>query len=336
VRLLEHLGYTNIEHFHGGMHEWQDAGLTLERTQGVSVAPLVMQPAAAIATAPADIAAPAGIPADAPAVARAASRDRWHSLVDLFENRSTADLVISWFGTIVACAIVYWALSAWSMGGLREGGNVIGGGIHGVLTALYFSFVTATSVGFGDVVPLGAVRALAIFEAVVGLLIFGAVVSKLVSRRQEQIVREIHRIAFEDRLERVQTDLHSVLMEMQTIAQQCKTTHADVQQLSARLESASGMALSELRTVHDLLYRPQSLPEEAMLEGILASLAILLREMRELLRCMSFERSAYLTKNIEGVSRYAEEICSDCVPRRYAPHLREWMDAIKATAPELT
>ena len=315
MRLLEHLGYTNIDHFHGGMHEWQEARQPLERAQ--------------------PMASPTRATAAPAAIAPARPADRGHSFVDLFERRSTADLVALWFGTIVACAFVYWVLSAVSMGGLREGGTTIESGIHGLLTALYFSFVTATSVGFGDVVPLGPVRALAIVEAVVGLLIFGAVVSKLVSRRQEQVVTEIHRIAFEDRLERVQTDLHSVLMEMQTIAQQCKSKGTDVQQLSARLESASGIALAELRTIHDLLYRPQSLPEEAMLEGILASLAILLRELRELLRCISFDRSPYLKKNLEGVSRYAEEICSDCVPRRYAPHLREWMDAIKATAPDL-
>ena len=311
MRLLEHLGYTRIEHFDGGMHEWQDAGLALEggaRLPETAAAPPPRRPRG----------------------------DRWRKSLDLFERRSTADLAAIWFGTIFACAIIYWGLSTYSMGGLREGGHVIGGGLHGVLTSVYFSFVTATSVGFGDVVPLGAVRAIAIGEAVVGLLIFGAVVSKLVSRRQEQIVSEIHRIAFEDRLERVQTDLHNVLMEMQTIGQQCKSPDANVAQTRARLESASGVALAELRTIHDLLYRPQSLPEEAMLEGILASLAILLRELRELLRCVSFERSAYLKKNLQGVSRYAEEICSDCVPRRYAPHLREWMDEIKKTAPDLT
>jgi len=309
VRLLDHLGYTRIEHFHGGLHEWQDAGLPLERGREQSPA--------------------------APAPAQSPRTDRWHAVIDLFEQRSTADLAVLWFGTIVLCAVVYYGLSVLFIGGLREGDHLIGGGLHGLLTALYFSFVTATSVGFGDVVPLGPVRALAIAEAVVGLLIFGAVVSKLVSRRQEQVVSEIHRIAFEDRLERVQTDLHSVLMEMQTIAQQCKTAGSNVEQIRARLESASGIALAELRTIHDLLYRPQSLPEEAQLEGILASLAILLRELRELLRCVSFERSAYLKKNLQGVSRYAEEICSDCVPRRYAPHLREWMDVIKATAPDL-
>jgi hypothetical protein len=312
VRLLNEMGYTQVDDFTGGMQVWQEAALPIESGTGKPIEPPVV-----------------------PRVPAPAHRERGRALVDLFERRSTADLVILWFGTIFACAVLYWLLSKTPIGGLREGSGPIDGGLHGLLTALYFSFVTATSVGFGDVTPLGSIRALAIAEAVVGLLVFGAVVSKLVSRKQEQVVSEIHRIAFEDRLERVQTDLHFVLMELQTIANQCKTPGIARQQVRARLESAVAICLAELRTIHDLLYRPQASPEESVLEGILASLATVLHELRELLRCITFEKGAYLTKNLRGVSEYAEEICSDCVPRRYAAHLREWMDTIKATALEL-
>jgi potassium channel LctB len=317
VRLLQELGYQRVSHYGGGIAEWQEAGLPMETGAagpGIS-APL-----------------PTRSPSNRTVIAR---MDRGHSLIDLFERRTTGDLIFLWFGTILGCALLYWIISTTSMGGLREGDRTIDGGARGLLTALYFSFVTATSVGFGDVVPLGTVRLIAILEAVVGLLVFGAVVSKLVSRRQEQIVGEIHRIAFEDRLERVQTDLHLVLMELQAVAQLCRTREADPQQIRSRLDSASGMCLAELRTIHDLLYRPQSLPEEALLEGILATLALVLRELRELLRCVPFEKSAYLAKNLHGVSRYAQDICSECVPRRYAPDLREWMDEIQHTAPDL-
>lgn len=310
--LLTEMGYTKVDDFTGGMQVWQEAAMPLETAEETAIEQPVVTP-----TPP------------------AVKRDRGRALVDLFERRSTADLVILWFGTIVTCALLYWLLSATAIGGLREGSRPIAGGIRGLLTALYFSFVTATSVGFGDVTPLGPIRALAIAEAVVGLLVFGAVVSKLVSRKQEQVVNEIHRIAFEDRLESVQTDLHFVLMELQSIEQRCRTPGIDQQQVRGRLESVSAICLAELRTIHDLLYRPQSLPDESILEGILASLSIVLRELRELLRCISFERSGYLKKNLRGVSEYAEEICSDCVPRRYAAHLREWMDTIKETAADL-
>jgi hypothetical protein len=75
-------------------------------------------------------------------------------------------------------------------------------------------------------------------------------------------------------------------------------------------------------------------PDEAMLEGILASLAMMLRELRDLVRCLS-SRSSYLMRNLDTVTQLADEICADCVPRRYASNLREWMDTIQDVARQL-
>jgi potassium channel LctB len=272
--------------------------------------------------------------ADVPARRPRRVRERGAALFDLFERRSTIDLFWLWLGTVGSCAVVYWLLTLWGVASLREGDQPVPADAAGLLTSVYFSFVTATSVGFGDVVPAGAARAVAIIEAIVGLLVFGAVVSKLVSRRQEEVIREIHRIAFAERLERVQTDLHLVLAELQNVVQMCKAPDTAEEQLRARVESASGICLAELRAIHDLLYRPQAAPEESVLEGILASLALVLRELRDLLQCRSF-RSPYLRRNVDGVAKLANEICADCVPRRYAANLREWMDAIQTVAREL-
>jgi rhodanese-related sulfurtransferase len=307
MSLLEEMGYTRVRHFPGGVQAWRDAGLRVQ--QG--------------AAAPAARGRPIQI-----------RRDRWAAFIDLFERRTTADLVWIWLATIVAFACVYWGVTIAGPGALIEGGQRIESGRSGFLTALYFSFGAATSVALGDVAPIGALRPLAIAEGVVGLLVFGALVSKILSRRQDRVVGEIHRIAFEDRLERVQTDLHLVLVELQGIARLCREPGATDEAIGARADSASGMCLSELRTIHGLLYRPQEAPEEAMLEGILASLAIVLRELRDVVRDLSVQ-SRYLTRNLTALSQLADEICADCVPRHYTANLREWMDTIQGVAREL-
>jgi hypothetical protein len=319
VSLLEGLGYTRAAHFLGGLQEWEEAGLPIERNRPALIPP----------------------PAQAPTLPRLAlhvvPRRRlaiWRWLASTFEGGSTRDLLKLWLGLVSVCAVLYWTFAMAGLGGLREGDD-IRYGLRGVWTACYFSLMTAASAGFGDVLPMGvAPRAVAIAESIGGLLVFGAVVSKLVSRRQEEVVDEIHRIAYEDRLERVQTDLHIVLSELQGITRLCRAPEVPDDHVLARVDSASGICLAELRTIHDLLYRPQSAPEEAMLEGILASLAIVLHEMRDLMRCLSF-RSPYLTRNLEDVARLSMEICADCVPRRYAPNMREWMDRIQEAAREL-
>ena len=37
----------------------------------------------------------------------------------------------------------------------------------------------------------------------------------------------------------------------------------------------------------------------------------------------------------ERITRLADEICADCVPRRYASNLGEWMNRIQSVAREL-
>src|SRR5262249_56951064 len=106
------------------------------------------------------------------------------------------------------------------------------------------------------------------------------------SRRQDELVREIHRVTFEERLDRVQTNLHLVLSELQAIATLCVESPLPPARVGARLESATLVFAGELRAIHDLLYRPQWAPEEAVLGAMLASLCAALHEVREGLGCL--------------------------------------------------
>jgi hypothetical protein len=170
--------------------------------------------------------------------------------------------------------------------------------------------------------------------AVSGMLIFGAVVAKFVSRRQDELVREIHRVTFEERLDRVQTSLHLVLSELQAIGVLCADGTARPERVGPRLESAALVFASELRAIHDLLYRPQWAPQEQVLGAILASLASSMRELSEVLACLprGLQRSATLESTLTTLARLAAEICGDCVPRTYAPSLTVWMDRIQELA----
>ena len=77
----------------------------------------------------------------------------------------------------------------------------------------------------------------------------------------------------------------------------------------------------------DLLYRPQETPEEAVLEAILAGLTSVFREFNELLGCVQAQRAGRppaLESSVKTMSRLAQEICGDCVPREFAPGPVPW------------
>jgi hypothetical protein len=108
----------------------------------------------------------------------------------------------------------------------------------------------------------------------------------------------------------------------------------DWERIAARLDSAALVFVSEMQTIHDLLYMPQRTPDDRILAAILANLASSLRTLHDLLTCLppDFSSSMVLGDALKRISSLAEEICSDCVPRAYAPVLASWMDRIREAA----
>jgi ion channel len=326
VRLLRELGYTDVRHYPGGLTEWLEQSAASDDTRNArrtfarsTVGPRTPHPAPRI---------PPG------AIAPVASR-----LIDALADRSVGGLFWIWVVVVAGCGIAYWLLaSASPRFALMSNGASIPGGLAGFLPALYFSAVTATSIGYGDIVPAGFARVLAVCEGITGLILFGCVVSKFVSRRQEDLIGQIHRIAFEDRLGRVRTNLLLVRTELQATARLCEGRDIPPPEALARVESAAMVFVGELHAVHDLLYRPEEAPEEAVLEAILAGLASVFREFNELLSCVESQRAQRppaLASSVSTMSRLAREICGDCVPREFAPALRTWMDQIQRMAAEV-
>jgi hypothetical protein len=247
---------------------------------------------------------------------------------------SIARLFSIWLAVIIACGAGYWLIDLSGAAGLSEAGARVTTDLKGLLTAIYFSFITATSVGYGDVLPLGATRILAVAEAVAGLLIFGLLIAKFVSYRQDMLVREIHSVTFEERLDRVQTNLHLVVSELLAISVLCEDGAAQLGRLGPRLETTTLVFSSELHAIHELLYNPRWMPDEAVLGAILANLASALNTLGDVLLCLpaNLHNSPALKTGVQTLSSLANEICANCVPQVYAPALTAWMDRIQQAA----
>jgi Ion channel len=326
---LRQLGYTKVRDYRAGLDDWVEAGEPTE-----SVADTASEPDPAVA----DVAGPPLTVSQDGAIGRGPARvsrmrrlDK--SVLDLVQQRSTLQLFLIWIGAILLSGVAYWIGALAGEHALVEAGRPLGADLNGFGSALYFSFVTATSVGYGDIVPVGTARVIAVAEAITALLIFGAVVAKFVSHRQEELVSEIHRVTFEERLDRIETNLHMVISELLSIATMCENK-APLNRVSTRLESATLLFVGELRTTRDLLYQPRLVVEEGVLAAILATLASALGVMADLLACLppDFSRSQPFTITLDRLTDLAQEICGECVPHSYTPRLVFWMDRIQATA----
>lgn len=322
--MLHQLGYSNVRDYGGGLADWVESGGSLEKA--------ALSPSAAV-DGPTFVIAPDGIAGAGPA--RIAARSGWRDFTsELISRVSTVQLFLIWIGTVLLCGFGYWLASLLGEHGLVEAGSPLGADLHGLGSSIYFSFVTATSLGYGDIVPIGGARILAVIESVAALLLFGAVVAKFVSHRQDELMLEIHRVTFDDRLDRVQSNLHLVISELLSVSASCEAGEVPLHRMAARLDSAILLFVGELRTTRDLLYQPRLLVEEAVLSSILANLASALDVLEELLTCLpaEFNRSQRFQLSLSTLTRLADDICGSCVPHAYTPRLTFWMDRIQQTS----
>jgi hypothetical protein len=343
--LLHKFGYSHARDYRGGLADWVDSGGALEDVKtAVDDATAVVEDATAVVavrepasdvdlTGPPLSVSPDGAVGRGPArVAPIRQLDR--SVMGWIQRQSAVQLFAAWLGVIFVSASVYWITALLGGHGLVEDGSPIGRGLDALASSVYFSFTTATSVGYGDVIPLGAMRVVAVAEAVAALFIFGALIAKLVSHRQDQLVNEIHRVTFDERLDRVQTNLYLVISELGSLLAIGGDPHPLLPQLARRLDSIVVIFVGELRATHDLLYQPRLMVEEGVLSGILANLDSALGLLSELLMSLpaGFSRSPRLEISLENLSRLSADICGNCVPHGYTPRLIFWMNRIQTTA----
>jgi len=79
--------------------------------------------------------------------------------------------------------------------------------VTNLVDKIYFSFITATTTGFGDIIPLGFFKVVAIFEVISGLLLLAFVTSKLISIKQDIILNEIYELSFNEKINRLRSSL---------------------------------------------------------------------------------------------------------------------------------
>ena len=120
--------------------------------------------------------------------------------------------------------------------------------VHDVLDQIYYSFVTVTTTGFGDIVPKGTFKILSIIEVVFGLLLFAIGVSKLISIKQDVLLNEVYELSF---IERISSVRSAIILFKQNIDR--TTTKVEENTITKR----------ELNQLH-LLYLPAF--EYALLE----------------------------------------------------------------------
>lgn len=181
-------------------------------------------------------------------------------------------LFLLWFGMALGFGMFYFLL-----------GEVPGHGpeqIEGtaalprLFNSLYYSVITATSTGYGDITPMGFSKFLAGVQSIFSLFIFAIFVTKLVSRRQDIALRQIHKLTFEDAFHNVREGFYIVRQDCDRIIAKASTMHTLDEHDWENITTAFRQAQSVLRRIPDFydaqnrLYSLDVRREELLQEGL--------------------------------------------------------------------
>ncbi len=211
---------------------------------------------------------------------------------NIIESLSFKKIFLVWITIIIAFGLIFSFLEHASPGNGLEGLSSESL-TEVILNSIYFSFITATSTGFGDITPLGISRLISVIEAVTGLLMFGIVISKLVSFKQETILKEIYDISFEEKVNRLRSALYLPRSDMDNLLHRFsegKTPRGASEHLWSAMNSVNE-ALMEIQRVTCIKHsRKREFVKSVgsfQMELILNSMNLTLNKLNELLGRMN-------------------------------------------------
>jgi rhodanese-related sulfurtransferase len=284
--ILRNLGYENVREYRSGMEEWTDRHGRIERD--ASSRPAEVQ----------------------------TGRGRWQALFRApaaafgwASGQRLAVLFAIWLGTSALFALIYW-LGGGSASALLSDNLRLKRDFAALVTAFGFSVATALSTGYGTVAAVGWMRLAVLAETGAGLILFTALISKILNSQQETLLSEIHRLTYENRLVRVRTNLHLLLAELAEISGECANPAVPARRLRARIESVAAIFAGELAAVRDLVDGPRADADDSALDALFACLAAGLEEMADLLTCLPAgqDRSPSLRRSLRTVAQLGGDL----------------------------
>jgi hypothetical protein len=169
-------------------------------------------------------------------------KHRHPSLLHKVSNLSYESLLLLWTTFILCAAVGYYVLSVTSpANGLRLATE----GSVNFFSALYFSVITATTVGYGDVTPIGFSQLIAAVQAILTYFLAGMFVTKLLGFRQEAALDQVHRLTMDALMHRMRERLYVVRRDFETAAEAVKSER----ELSRRTSELLSTALTECQNV---------------------------------------------------------------------------------------
>lgn len=172
--------------------------------------------------------------------------------------------------------------------------------VIGFGNSIYFSFITAMTIGYNNLVPVGASKLFVVIEAIFSVALLGIFVAKIVAVKQEEIIQEVEELSFEESTNSAISELYIFRNDIKTLLENSKTSKkiSNEQKNFEQSLSMFKLALQNIAQATTKLTTEQKQNSSLRIELILNSINFSLSRMIEVLEAFDHKKTNWKKESI--------------------------------------
>ena len=210
----------------------------------------------------------------------------------LFERLSLSQVIGLWIIGVLAFGIIYFALT-FTNHPLMYQNEPLTSNVNGLGNSLYFSFITAMTIGYNDLVPVGYSKLAVVLEAIFSVALLGVFVAKIVALKQEELEQEVEELSFEESTNSAVSELYIFRSEIRNISEstlKSKKVSSEVKNFEQSLGTLR-LALQNIERATNRMTAEQKHNGCLRIELILNSINFSLSRMIEMLETFNHRKA---------------------------------------------
>lgn len=253
-------------------------------------------------------------------------------LLKFIDHTRLSTLVYLWLLYNLVFGLIYWLMTDFSEHHILVFDHQpIARDFYGLMDSLYFSLVTSTTLGYGDIVPMGVLRLVAALQSAIGLLILTFIISRLVSKKQEIMIRQIHSTSIDHESRTLRSGMYVFREKMEHLIQEIRKNtlkQKDIaEDLNLRLISFY-THISEILSNQQKREHLNELEDEKFLLHIAISLNVLIKCFKTLSQKNTQLKAHELAFSMDLIDNRIVETCNVIKERSHLPHKNKMITKI--------
>jgi hypothetical protein len=212
----------------------------------------------------------------------------------LLERLSLSQVIGLWITGVLLFGLIYFMLT-FTNHPLMYQNEPLTKDVNGLGNSLYFSFITAMTIGYNDIVPDGCSKLAVILEAIFSVALLGVFIAKIVAVKQEELEHEVEELSFEESTNSAISELYIFRSEIRNISDNTihsKKVSSEVKNFEQSL-STLRLALHNIESATNRLTAEQKQNGSLRIELILNSVNFSLSRMIEMLEAFNHRKASW-------------------------------------------